>query len=292
MHHITPHLWFNDNAKEAATFYASLFPQSKVNNVTTITGTPSGDTDIVNFTLFDRPFMAISAGPYFKLNPSISLFVTFEDQDEIDRVWNALAHEGEVLMEYGTYPWATKYGWVNDRFGVSWQLSLSEHHQMKSRITPQLMFVGANAGDTQKAIETYTSIFPNSSIDLIAHYEAGEGDKPELVKHARFTLNGDPFLAMGSSYEHKFKFNEAFSFIVYCETQEEIDHYWSKLSHVPEAEQCGWLKDQYGVSWQIIPTAMQEMMASKDKDKIAKVTQAFLQMKKFDIATLQAAYRS
>jgi predicted 3-demethylubiquinone-9 3-methyltransferase (glyoxalase superfamily) len=87
-----------------------------------------------------------------------------------------------------------------------------------------------------------------------------------------------------------FKFTEAISFVVRCDNQEEIDYYWSKLSAVPESEQCGWLKDKYGLSWQIVPTAMDEMMLSGDKEKIGRVTQAFLKMKKFDIATLQAAF--
>jgi predicted 3-demethylubiquinone-9 3-methyltransferase (glyoxalase superfamily) len=87
-----------------------------------------------------------------------------------------------------------------------------------------------------------------------------------------------------------FKFNESISFMVYCDTQEEIDYYWEKLSAVPEAEQCGWLKDKYGMSWQIVPTVMEEMMKDKDEKKIARLTEAFLKMKKFDIAELKKAY--
>ncbi len=151
MQKITPHLWFNKEAKEATAFYASIFPDSKIKNVTTITGTPSGDCDIVSFQLAGQDFKAISAGPFFK-------------------------------------------------------------------------------------------------------------------------------------------FNEAISFIVNCDTQEEIDHYWDKLSADPKAEQCGWLKDKYGVSWQIVPTVMNQMMGSGDKEKIARVTKAFLKMKKFDIKTLQDAF--
>ncbi len=97
-------------------------------------------------------------------------------------------------------------------------------------------------------------------------------------------------MAMDSSGPHKFSFNEAISFVVNCDTQEEIDYYWEKLSAVPEAEQCGWLKDRYGVSWQIVPTAMKEMMTSGSKEKIARVTGAFLKMKKFNIDILKRAY--
>jgi predicted 3-demethylubiquinone-9 3-methyltransferase (glyoxalase superfamily) len=148
---IVPHLWFDKEAKEAANFYCSIFPDSRVTNITTLQDTPSGDADIVSFTLAGQPFMAISAGPLFK-------------------------------------------------------------------------------------------------------------------------------------------FNESISFIVYCDTQDEIDHYWEKLSAVPEAEQCGWLKDKYGLSWQIVPTAMDSMMQDQDPVRLARITQAFLKMKKFDLAELQRAY--
>lgn len=151
MQRITPHLWFDKEAKEAAEFYCSVFPNSKITNITTLHNTPSGDCDVVSFELLGQPFMAISAGPVFK-------------------------------------------------------------------------------------------------------------------------------------------FNEAVSFMVHCDTQEELDYYWEKLSAVPEAEQCGWLKDRYGLSWQIVPTAMDEMMNDKDEKRLAQVTEAFLKMKKFDIEALKRAY--
>lgn len=149
---ITPHLWFDKEAKQAAEFYVSIFPNSKITSATTIHNTPSGDSDIVMFQLNDQPFMAISAGPFFK-------------------------------------------------------------------------------------------------------------------------------------------FTEAISFIVPCESQEEVDYYWGKLSADPKAEQCGWLKDKFGLSWQIVPTAMNKMMGQGTPEQIARVTQAFLKMKKFDIAELEKAYK-
>lgn len=151
MQKITPHLWFDKEAKQAAEFYVSIFPNSKIKNATTISGTPSGDTEMVRFELFGQNFMAISAGPLFK-------------------------------------------------------------------------------------------------------------------------------------------FNESVSFVVSCKDQKEIDYYWEKLSADPKAEQCGWLKDKYGLSWQIVPEIMSEMMASGDKERVARVTQAFLKMKKFDIEKLREAY--
>lgn len=292
MQKIVPHLWFDTEAKEATEFYTTLFPDSKIKNVTTIKDTPSGDCDMVNFTLAGTNFMAISAGPYFKLNPAISLFVVFDNEAEIEVVWNKLSEGGKVLMEYNTYPWAKKYGWLQDRYGLSWQLSMSEYHKMEQKITPALMFTKDKAGKAKEAIENYTSIFPDSKVEMTAVYEKGQGDTEGFVKHARFTLAGQHFIAMDSSGPHEFVFNEAISFIVNCDTQEEIDMYWEKLSAVPESEQCGWLKDKYGVSWQIVPTAMNEMLASEDKEKAARVIQAFLKMKKFDIKKLEEAYES
>ena len=290
MQKIVPHLWFDKEAKEATALYTSLFDNSKIKNVTTITGTPSGDSDIVTFNLAGQEFMAISAGPYFKLNPSISFFVVFDTEKEIETVWNTLIEGGKALMPYNTYPWANKYGWLQDKYGLSWQLSWSEHHQFAQKITPLLMFTGAVAGKTKEAIETYASIFPNSKVEMAMPYEKGEGDTEGFIKHARFTLSGQDFMAMDSSRLHEFNFNEAISFVVNCDTQEEIDYYWGKLSAVPQAEQCGWLKDKYGVSWQIVPSIMNEMMTSGNAEKIARVTQAFLKMKKFDIETLKQAY--
>lgn len=290
MQTIIPHLWFDKEAKEATAFYATLFPNSQVDSVTTITGTPSGDSDIVEFTLAGQSFMAISAGPYFKMNPSISMFVVFDNEKEIESVWNKLIDGGKALMEYNTYPWAKKYGWVQDKYGLSWQLSWSEHQKMEKRITPLLMFTKDKAGLAKQAIEEYASIFPDSKIDMMVPYEQGEGDTPGFLKHARFTLARENFMAMDSSIGHGFTFNEAISLLVNCDTQEEIDRYWAKLSADPKAEQCGWLKDKYGVSWQIVPKIMKKYMTEGTKEQRDRVTKAFLMMKKFDIKKLEDAF--
>jgi predicted 3-demethylubiquinone-9 3-methyltransferase (glyoxalase superfamily) len=266
----------------------SLFEDSKVKSLTTIPGTPSGDCDIVTFDLAGQPFMAISGGPFFSLNPSVSLFVVFDDEKKIEEAWNKLIDGGKALMPFQTYPWAQKYGWLQDKYGLSWQLSMSEHHQMEQKITPFLMFTQKTAGLAKEALTYYTSIFPDSKIDMMVPYEKGEGDQEGYIKHARFTLAGENFMAMDSSGPHAFTFNEAISFVVNCDTQEEIDHYW-QMSAVPEAEQCGWLKDKYSVSWQIVPSIMNEIMTSGDKDRIARVTAAFLKMKKFDIEAIKNA---
>ncbi len=289
MQKITPHVWFAAEAKEATELYVSLFPDSRIDKLNVIKDTPSGDCDLVSFTLCGKKMMAISAGPDLKLNPAISFFVTFENEEEITHVWNALSNGGKALMPFQQYPWAKMYGWLEDKYGVSWQLSLSEHHDIKDRITPLMMFTQKVAGKTAEALSFYTGIFPNSSIDMSVPYGAGEGDTEGFIKHSRFTLSGEHFMAMDSSAAHQFTFSGAFSFIVNCDTQEEVDYYWEKLSAVPEAEQCGWIQDKYGVSWQIVPKRLDELMLDSDSEKVRKVTQAMLRMKKLVIADLEKA---
>ena len=298
MQKITPHLWFDKEAKEAAEFYTSLFTNSKVTSTQTITGTPSGDTDIVTFELRGQPFMAISAGPLFRFNPSVSFIVNFDPSREkdakenIDVVWEKLLQGGTVLMPLQEYPFSKRYGWLQDKYGLSWQLILTDPEgEERPEIVPSLLFVGDKCGKAEEAINFYLSIFKDSKMGALLRYGKGaEPDKEGTVMFADFKLLDLWFAAMDSAREHNFSFNEAISFMVYCDTQEEIDYYWEKLSAVPEAEQCGWLKDKYGASWQIIPTVMDEMMGSGDEQKTARVTEAFLKMKKFDIAQLKKAY--
>ena len=155
-----------------------------------------------------------------------------------------------------------------------------------------VMFVGEVCGKAEEAINSWVSLFPASKVETIQRYGKGElPDQEGTVRYAEFSLLGQQFRSMDSAYEHAFSFNEAISFIVHCDTQEEIDRYWEALSAVPEAEACGWLKDKYGLSWQIVPTSMDEMMSSGSKEQIARVTEAFLKMKKFDIETLERAYQ-
>jgi predicted 3-demethylubiquinone-9 3-methyltransferase (glyoxalase superfamily) len=289
---IIPHLWFKREAKEAAEFYVSIFPDSKITNITTLNNTPSGSTDSVSFALMGQPFMAISAGPLFKFNPSISFLIACETEAMVDSLWEKLAEGGTALMELGEYPFSERYGWIQDRYGLSWQLMYTGGLPIQQNITPTIMFVGKQAGKTEEAINFYASIFRNSKVGDILRYEKNE--EPEIegrVKHASFTLEEQQFAAMDSALEHGFAFNEAISLIVSCDTQEEIDYYWNKLTAVPEAEQCGWLKDRYGLFWQVVPSRMNEIMQSGDQARIARVTEAFLKMKKFDIAELEKAYR-
>ena len=297
MQKITPHLWFDVEAKEAAAFYASVFDNSAVTNVTTIHDTPSGDCDVVSFKVSGHPFMAISAGPLFKPNPSVSFIVNFDpsrDKDagrKLDAVWGKLSEGGTALMPLDKYPFSECYGWVPDKYSVSWQLILSDPAgEPRPAIIPSLLFVGANCGKAEEAIEFYLSVFGNAKQGMTVRYPAGrEPDKEGTIMFADFMLENTWLAAMDSAHEHNFSFNEAICLMVSCDTQEEIDYFWEKLSAVPEAEQCGWIKDRYGLSWQIIPKVMGELMGGSDREKATRVTQAMLQMKKLDIEKLKAA---
>lgn len=293
MQKIVPHLWYDKEAVDAANFYVATFGgDSKVTNINKITGTPSGDCDIVSFELHGVPFMAISAGPYFKFTPAISFLAAYNTKEEIDALWAKLSEGGKVMMELGEYPFSKHYGWLQDKYGLSWQLIHAGDGEIKQPIMPMLLFVGAVSGKAEEASRFYASIFPGSNVGYVLRYKKGEEPEKEgTAKYVSFSLMGNEFRAMDSAYEHKFAFNEAVSFIVNCEDQKEIDNYWEKLSAVPESEQCGWLKDKYGVSWQIVPTAMNDMMATKDKAALQRVTEAFLKMKKFDIAELDKAFK-
>lgn len=305
MQRITPHLWFDKEATEAAEFYTSVFPESKINNISVIRDTPSGDCDVVAFEIWGQKLMSISAGPLFKFNPSISFMVNFdplffkgstspekEAIKKLDMAWQKLSEGGNVLMPIDKYPFSERYGWIQDKYGVSWQLILTNPQgEARPPIVPSIMFVGDNVGRAEEAINFYLGIFRNSKIGQLHRYGAGqEPDKEGTLMFADFMLENSWFAAMDSASEHKFNFNEAISLMVNCDTQKDIDYYWQKLSAVPEAEQCGWLKDKFGLSWQIVPSRMDEMMDDKDPRRVARVTKAFLKMKKFDLAELEKAY--
>ncbi len=293
MQTITPHLWFDREAKDAADLYVSLFPDSRVASVRTIHDTPSGDCDIVSFVLSGQPFMAISAGPLFRFNPAVSFQVKLAGPSEIDAAWERLADGGKVLMPLGSYPFSERFGWLEDRYGLSWQLMHAGGAVIRQRITPVLLFVGGVCGKAEEALRFYAEVFqePEAGVAIRARY--GSGEEPEregTVKYGSCTLHGLELAAMDSARPHAFQFNEAVSLMVPCDTQEEIDHFWGRLSADPRAERCGWLKDRFGLSWQVVPARMGELM-SAGPDSAARVTQAFLKMKKFDLAALESAAR-
>lgn len=290
MQKIIPHLWFDKEAVEAARWYVSLFENSSIIGVTTIPDTPSGDVELVDFRLADFRFSAISAGPYFTFNPSVSLMIACGTSEEVDRLHAELSSGGTELMPLEEYPFSKRYAWVEDRYGLSWQIMLVENMEEHQRIRPALLFSKDVCGKAEDAINYYVAAFKEAEKGFINHYTVGEAmDNRAKINYGELSIYGTQFIIMDHGYGGDFTFNEAFSFMVFCENQEEIDYYWDKLSFVPEAEQCGWVKDQFGLSWQIIPANMNEVMMKGTKEEVKRVTEAFLQMKKFDLAALEKA---
>lgn len=290
---IIPHLWFDSAAEEAAKLYTSLVPGSGIGTISRygkagfeVHGQREGTAMNVEMHLGRQPMMALNGGPRFRPTPAVSYFLNFNDRAALDHAWKTLGAGGQIHMPLDAYPWSPRYGWLDDRWGVSWQLAMCEPAQTNGQVmTPMLLFTGAQAGQAEAALTQYISVFPDSGIEGILRHDGTGADPADTVMHAQFQLAGQTFMAGDSALNHAYTFTEANSFVVFCEDQSEIDHYWHALSAVPEAERCGWLKDRFGVSWQIIPRHLPELLSSPDP----RVMEAFLQMSKIDIAALEHA---
>lgn len=290
---IIPCLWFDKEAEDAAKLYTSVFKNSTIGAVSRygkegfeFHHMPEGTALVVNCELNGKKIMCLNAGPAFKINPSISFFVTCSLKEETNEIWNKLIEGGKALMDIDTYPWSERYGWVEDRFGFTWQISYTNHPDADQKITPSFLFTADKFGRAEEAIQFYTSIFMNSTIGMIEHYSK-EDINAGKVLYAEFTLNKNKLIAMDGPGVHNYTFNEAVSLVVNCETQEEIDYYWNKLTEGGSEGQCGWLKDKFGVSWQVVPTILSKLMSNKERS--GRVMKAFLSMKKFDIEKLMQA---
>ncbi|MBN3580993.1 VOC family protein [Algoriphagus aestuarii] len=275
---IFPCFWCDGNAKEAAEYYCGIFKDSKIleENPTVVTFQSSGEK-----------FMCLNGGPEFQITPSLSIYTILDSEEEIQTVWDKLMEGGSVMMPLDTYPWSKKYGWVKDRFGVSWQLTVDKPAHSEQKFIPCLMFSDSNFGKAEEAINFYLKTFEDSSLEFAAKYGKEHGDQEGKVMHAQFFLRGKLFAAMDSSVVHGFNFNEGLSLVVNCESQQQIDTYWEMLTENGAESMCGWLKDQYGVSWQIVPAILGKLMSDPKKGK--EVISAFMKMRKFDIATLENA---
>jgi len=295
---ITPHLWFDKEAVKSAQFYTTVFPESAIDHVVQLRDTPSGDCELVYFHLGGRPFLAIAAGLLFPFNPSISFIVNFDPgrdsaaRANLDAAWAKLAEGGKVLMPLDAYPFSERFGWIQDRYGLSWQLILSNAEgEPRPLLTPALLFNGEVSGRAEEAGVFYRSVFPHSQPGRLVRYAAGMAPNREgSVMYSDFQLGDTWFAAMDSGIDHGFGFTGAVSFVVNCRDQAEIDYYWERLSAVPEAEACGWLKDRFGVFWQVGPAELDAMMCCGDQARVDRLMQAFLRMKKPDLAVLRAAF--
>lgn len=293
---ITPNLWFNGNAQEAVDFYVTVFPSGKI--VSTVyypNSVEEGLADFqldmaskalaIDFEIGGMRFTAINAGPEFTPNASISFMLNFDPSrdpqahEHLDDLWTQLLDGGEVLMPIDEYPYSKRYGWVRDRYGMTWQLILTDPSgEPRPFIIPSLLFSRGNTNRAEEAIAFYTTVFQGSRRGNLARYNTDTGPaKAGSLMFGDFVLADQWFAAMDAGVEQGFTFNEAISLAVTCKDQAEIDYFWDKLSTVPEAEQCGWCKDRYGLSWQIVPENMEQLM--QKPDAYAKM----MQMKKLII---------
>lgn len=306
MQKITPCLWFDSNCEEAITFYTKIFPNSKIDSIKRYPSdmqvgplpNMAGKILTAIFALDGFAFQALDGGPQFRMNPSVSFMVNFDPSREpdaaarLDALWAELCVGGKILMPLQEYPFSKHYGWVEDRYGVSWQLILTDPAgEPRPSIIPSLLFVKDVCGKAEEALKHYVSVFKNSKLGMTAYYPAGmEPDKEGSLMFGEANLDGSWLIAMDSAQNHEFGFNEGISLSVECADQAEVDHFWTSLTADGGSEsQCGWLKDRYGVSWQIVPTRLGELMNDPDPAKANRVLQAMLQMQKLDIAELERA---
>lgn len=271
---IYPCFWFDGQAKAAAELYCSVFGNSRIT---------SNSPLVVTFELNGKKIMGLNGGPMYKINPSISLFVYCGSIVETERIWNRLIVDGDALMPLDNYPWSERYGWLRDKFGLTWQISVSDTEDSSLKITPSLLFTGGQFGRAEEAINYYSSVFDNSSTGMLLHYPAEDPNHGKIL-YSEFKLNDYDLIAMDGPGVHEYSFDEGVSFVVGCHTQQEIDYYWAKLTEGGHESMCGWLIDKFGVSWQIVPSTMSEMMA--EPEKAARVIKAFMNMKKLDMDIL------
>lgn len=283
MQKIIPHLWFDKEALEAVQLYTSLFPDSHMDWIHDLTDTPSGDAVLVQFQLANLTLAAISAGPYFKLNESTSLMVHFQNKDELNRIFEALSEAGRVLMPLGEYPFNSHYVWFEDRFGLSWQFFYSPENSRAVQLEICLLFSQKQVGQARSFLEKAQALFLNSQIGTVNHYQENEKQEAKaLINYGELLLNQQRLVVMDHGFGGENSFNEAFSLMVYTDSQEETQRLYQQLSHVPESEQCGWVKDEFGISWQIVPRPLMEAYENLPKDRMKQVNDAILTMKRLN----------
>ena len=278
---ITPAIWCDGTADEAAQFYTDVFRDASIaEQAPGIAATVS----IHGFRL-----SLINGGNQYAPNPSISCILNFdpllfggEEQARayLDELYERLS-TGGVLMELGEYPFSPRYAWVRDRFGMTWQLMLTDPDgDPRPFVIPSFMFGGTNHAHAEEATDAWIALFDNARRGVLYRYEEGGPLDAGAVMFTDFTLRGTWMAATDSGTFHDFTFTPGVSIIVSCRDQEEIDRYWAGLSAVPEAERCGWCVDRWGVSWQVVPHNIAELMAdAATRDKI-------LHMGKIDLAKL------
>lgn len=272
---IYPCLLFENQAKEAADFYMDTFHNGKI------------VLEVAEFILFEIEglrFKAINTShPEHYSNPAVSFIVSFTNEEEIEKVWKKLKVGGIIILPLDAYEWSPKYAWLQDQFGISWHLIQSDSPaSIHQKISPMFLFGEDNLGRAETASNFYLEVFKNSNRDPIERYE--EDEFKDLVKQAPIYLNDYLIRVMDSSMEQPFDFSPGISLVVECETQKEIDYYWNAFAFGGQIGEAGWVKDKFGLWWQIVPKKLNEWIANPSINQ--KIVSELKQMTKIDLEKL------
>jgi predicted 3-demethylubiquinone-9 3-methyltransferase (glyoxalase superfamily) len=282
MPHIHTCLWYDHNVESAFDQYSQAFPDTSFGR----------DNDYVySLDLMGNELSGIHGGPHFKHSPAASMFVLLDSKEEVEQAWVSLSTGGQVIMKLENYPWSEYYGYCADAYGVSWQVMLrGSIPHIESSVAPCLLFVNEKNGLAHQAIEDYIRIFNGEKISVSTYPEI-EGESPKIL-HAIIALEDHFQLRiMDGEGQHEFDFTEAMSFIVEVKNQDELDHYWHALTAGGGQEsKCGWCKDKYGVSWQVVPKGLSQMLHHPRHGK--SIQEALLLMQKIEISKLEQVIHS
>jgi predicted 3-demethylubiquinone-9 3-methyltransferase (glyoxalase superfamily) len=297
-HKISPCIWFQNHVEEAVKLYISTFKNSKITHTTyytdageKVSGIPKGTVQTISFEAAGLEMLGLNGGPSFgEQSPSVSLFVTCGSVAELDTVYNKLSAGGSTLLPLQEYPFSKRYVFFSDKYGIHWQLFLEEGSAQK--ITPSIIFGGDHKGLGAKAMEFYLKVFKNSKTLVDFRYAQGEGDGiPGSVKHARLLLDGSEMVIMDSGHSQPMKMSNGISFIIHCKNQAEVDYFWDAIAKKGQEIQCGWISDEFGVTWQVVPDELNKLMEGEPK-RSERMMQAMFKMKKLNIDELKQIYSS
>ena len=289
MRQIAIQLCFNNQAEEAVKFYTSVFDQSEITREIRYPK-PNVESVAYDFTIENQAFAAFNGDSDFKMNPSFSLMISLDTAEEVDTLYAKLAKGGKDLMPLDAYPFSDRYAWVEDQFGLSWQIMLAPDVPKNHKIRVSLLFAGQYCGQAEQALKDYATIFQMAAPGHINYYQKGEAqDGRAKVNYAELNVGDQQLVFMDHGFGSDEEFSEAISFLIVAGAQSEVDYYWDKLSAHEESEAMGWLKDSHGISWQVVPQAYLQIMETANEEQKKRVLDALFKMKKMDVARLENA---
>lgn len=289
MRQIAIQLCFDNQAEEAVKFYTSVFDQSEITREIRYPK-PNVESVAYDFTIENQAFAAFNGDSDFKMTPSFSLMISLDTAEEVDTLYAKLAKGGKDLMPLDAYPFSDRYAWVEDQFGLSWQIMLAPDVPKNHKIRVSLLFAGQYCGQAEQALKDYATIFQMAAPGHINYYQEGEAqDGRAKVNYAELNVGDQQLVFMDHGFGSDEEFSEAISFLIVAGAQSEVDYYWDKLSAHEESEAMGWLKDSHGISWQVVPQAYLQIMETANEEQKERVLDALFKMKKMDVARLENA---